>query len=147
EYAKTSPLGSSYLRLKPWLLGLLIDALEIKRLGLDAAKGLDTHFQEEATQQHKPIDALETADFQLRMVMSFPDELQDKLLLASLLEAAKGQETMDRMLHAWTAGSPQAMDAVITDEVREYPVLQPVMEKVLYQRNDMMTQKIEQFLQ
>jgi uncharacterized protein YbaP (TraB family) len=83
----------------------------------------------------------------LRMVMSFPDELQDKLLLASLLEAAKGQETMDRMLHAWTAGSPQAMDAVITDEVREYPVLQPVMEKVLYQRNDTMTQKIEQFLQ
>jgi uncharacterized protein len=146
EYVKTNPIGSDYLRLKPWLLGMLIDAREIKRLGLDGSKGLDTHFQQEATQLHKPIGALETADFQLRIMMSFPDELQDQLLLTSLLEAAKGRDTIDRMMSAWIAGSPQAMEDVITAEVREYPALQAVMEKVLYERNDAMTQKIEQFL-
>jgi uncharacterized protein len=147
DFTKSNPLGANYTRLKPWLLGLLIDALKIKELGLDGAKGLDSHFQEEAIRLRKPVEALETADFQLKLVMSFPDDLQDKLLLASLLEAAKGRETMKRMLEAWSAGSPQAMEAVITGEVREYPVLEPVMEKVLYQRNDTMTQKIERFLE
>jgi uncharacterized protein len=146
-YAKTSALGATYQHLKPWLLGLLIDAIEIKHLGLDGGKGLDTHFAQEAAQLHKPIGGLETADFQLQLVMSFPDDLQDKLLLATLLEADKGRETMERMMQAWSAGSPQAMEAVITAELRDYPALQPVMEKVLYQRNDAMTQKIVDFLQ
>jgi hypothetical protein len=146
EYAKGNPLGANYTRFKPWLLGLLIDAIEVKRLGLDGAKGLDEHLADEATQQHKPVSGLETADSQLRLVMSFPDDLQDKLLMASLVEAKKGQETMERMMAAWTSGSPVAMDKVISDEVREYPVLKPVMEKILYQRNDAMAQKIEGFL-
>ena len=147
DYAKTSGLGPNYTRLKPWLLGLLIDVLEAKRLGLDESRGLDRHFAQEAVQLHKPIDGLETADFQLKMVMSFSDPLQDKMLLSTLLEAAKGPEMLNHILRAWTSGDLQDMEDVITQAVREYPYLQPAMDAMIYARNDTMAGKIARLLE
>ena len=39
------------------------------------------------------------------------------------------------------------MDDLINRDVRDHPVLQPLIEKVFYERNDAMTQKIEKFLE
>lgn len=145
-YIKTNSLGADYTRLKPWLLSLLLMQARLKQLGLDQAKGLDVHFVEEATKAHKPIEALETADFQIKLFSSFNDSLQDQLLMTTLLDAQKATQVMDLMLEAWRAGDADAMDGVITREVRLHPFLQPVMEKLLYERNETMAQRIAAFL-
>ena len=147
EYAKTGRLGADYTRAKPWLLSLMITQHQLKEMGFDPSKGLDQHFMQEASDTHKAIGALETADSQLRTFSSFSDDLQDQLLMTTLLDASKATEILDRTLEAWTAGNTEVMDDLINRDVRDHPVLRPLMEKVFYQRNDAMTEKIEKFLE
>jgi hypothetical protein len=147
EYAKAGQLGADYSRAKPWLLSLMIVQLQLKQIGFDKSKGLDQHFIQEATAMHKSIGALETADLQLRMFSSFSDQLQDQLLLMTLVDANEATKILDRTLEAWSSGNLEAMNDLITGDVRDYPFLQPVMEKMFYERNDAMTRKIEKFLQ
>lgn len=146
-YAKSGQLGADYTHAKPWLLAVLVMQLQLKQMGLDGAKGLDVHFSEEAAQMHKPVTGLETADFQLNMFSSFSDKLQDQLLLTTLLEAQKTKRTLNEMLAAWRTGDTDAMETVMMREIREHPSLEPVMEKLFYERNDTMTQQIDKFLQ
>jgi uncharacterized protein YbaP (TraB family) len=147
EYAKAGQLVPDYTRAKPWLLSLMIVQLQLTRMGFDPAKGLDQHFIREAQQMHKPIEGLETADFQLRMFSSFSEELQDQLLLATLVDAEQATEILDRTLEAWRSGNIEAMDELINRDVREYPFLRPLKEKMFHERNDAMTRKIEAFLE
>lgn len=147
KFAQNHPLGANYQRLKPWLLSLVIDQQEARILGLDLDKGLDKHFLQEAIAAHKPVVGLETGDFQLQMLMSFSDDMQDRLLLTSLLEAQHEAELVDKIVAAWKNGDPDAMERVITEEVRRYPVVQPYLEKTLYERNATMANKIDGLLQ
>jgi uncharacterized protein YbaP (TraB family) len=147
EYAKAGRLGADYTRAKPWLLSLMIMQHQLKEMGFDPSKGLDQHFMQEARDTHKAIEALETADSQLRVFSSFSDELQDQLLLSTLLDASKATEILDRTLAAWSSGNTEAMDDLINRDARDHPVLQPLMETMFYERNDAMTRKIEKFLE
>lgn len=147
EYAKTGQLGSDYTRAKPWLLSLMMVQLQLQQMSFDPSKGLDQHFIQEARKMHKPIEGLETADSQLRMFSSFSDELQDQLLLATLVDAAEATEILDRTFEAWRSGNIEAMADLISRDVREFPVLKPLKEKLFYERNDAMTRRIEAFLQ
>jgi uncharacterized protein YbaP (TraB family) len=146
EYAKTGRLGTDYTRAKPWLLSLMIMQHQLKEMGFDPSKGLDRHFMQEARDTHKAIGALETADSQLRMFSSFSDELQDQLLLTTLLDASEATEILERTLAAWRSGNTEAMDDLINRDVRDRPVLQPLMQTMFYERNDAMIRQIEKFL-
>jgi uncharacterized protein YbaP (TraB family) len=145
--AATKELASSYARLKPWFLTVSIAVIEAKRMGFDTDKGLDRHFADAAAEMHKPIGTLETTEFQLELMNSFSEELQDRLLLSALLDAEHKTELMDDMLQAWKSGNADAMEETKLRYVREYPQLKPVFEKMFDQRNDGMTRQIEQFLQ
>jgi uncharacterized protein YbaP (TraB family) len=145
--AATKELASDYTHLKPWFLSIAIAVIEAKRLGLNANHGLDRHFVDEATAMHKPIQTLETTEFQLELMNSLPDELQDQLLLSDLLDAERKAELMERMLQAWKSGSADAMEEITLRYQQDYPQLKPAFAKIVDERNDRMTQQIEQFLQ
>ena len=74
-------------QMRPWVLSMLLELLEMNRMGLDPSYGLDRHFLEEARQSHKPIGALEDAELQLELFSSLSEEVQDRLLLSSLVDA------------------------------------------------------------
>jgi len=145
--AKSKELASDYTHLKPWFLSVAIAVVEAKRAGLNTNDGMDRHFVDQATAMKKPIETLETSEFQLELMNSFSEELQDRLLLSALLDAEHKTELMDDMLQAWKSGNADAMEQAKMRYVRDYPQLKPVFEKVFDQRNDTMTQQIEQFLQ
>ena len=126
---------------------MLVELVELKRMDFDPSYGLDRHFLDEARQSHKPIGALEDAGFQLKLISSLPAELQDRLLLSSLVDAEQWADSFDLLLRAWQSGDAAAMQEVITSDARKYPQLKPLMTKLLDDRNTAMAAKIEQFLQ
>ena len=147
HYVATSKeLGSDYTHLKPWFLSIAIAIVEAKRAGLNTNDGIDRHFVDEAVTMKKPIGTLETSEFQLELMNSFSDELQDQLLLAALLDTEKKPEVMGQLLQAWKSGDAERLHETTTRYLRDYPVLKPLFEKMFDQRNDAMTQKIEEFL-
>ena len=140
-----SPEAIGHMR--PWAVSVLVLQLELQRMGFDPSKGLDRHFLEEARQSHKPIGALENVGVQLEMLSSLTEELQDRLLLHSLVDMEKGADYVDLLTRAWQSGDANAMQEVITIGVREHPQLTPLMTKLFDDRNTVMTAKIERFLQ
>ena len=147
HYVATSKeLGSDYTHLKPWFLSIAIAIVEAKRAGLNTNDGIDRHFVDEAVTMKKPIGTLETSEFQLELMNSFSDELQDQLLLAALLDTEKKPEVIGQLLQAWKSGDAERLHETTTRYLRDYPVLKPLFEKMFDQRNDAMTQKIEEFL-
>ena len=144
--ANSKELASDYTHLKPWFLSVAIAVIEAKRAGLNTNEGIDRHFVDQAVAMKKPIGTLETSEFQLELMNSFSDELQDQLLLAALLDTEKKPEVMGQLLQAWKSGDAERLHATTTRYLPDYPVLKPLFEKMFDQRNDAMTQKIEAFL-
>jgi uncharacterized protein len=143
---KSQELEAVITRMRPWLIAVLVTELESKRLGLDPSKGLDKHFLEEAREQKKPIDALEGAGSQLKLFGSLSQELEDKLLLSSLVDTEKSNVLLDAVINAWQSGDAETLQALTDRTVSDYPQLKTIMKKLVDDRNDAMTVKIEQFL-
>jgi uncharacterized protein YbaP (TraB family) len=147
-YVKKGGLPESAIaHMRPWLVSMLVDLGGMKQMGFDPSYGLDRHFLEEAQQSHKQIGALEDADSQLKLFTSLSEELQDRLLLSTLVDMEKLPDVVHLLTRAWQSGDTTAMQEVITRPTREYPQLKALMIKVLDDRNTAMTATIEQFLQ
>jgi uncharacterized protein len=133
--------------MRPWLVSMLVGLREMKQMGFDPSYGLDQHFLEEAQQSHKQIGALEDAGSQLKLLSSLSEEFQDRLLLRSLVNMEKSHDGVDLLTRAWQSGDAAALHELITSSVRDYPQLEPLMTKLIDDRNTTMTAKIERFLQ
>lgn len=133
--------------MRPWLVSMLVELREMKQMGFDPSYGLDQHFLDEAQQSHKQIGALEDAGSQLKLLSSLSEEFQDRLLLSSLVDMAKSHDVVDLLTRAWQSGDTAALQEVITGSVRDYPQLEPLMTKLIDDRNTAMTAQIEGFLQ
>jgi uncharacterized protein len=148
EYLKKGDLPEQVIaHMRPWLVSLLVEQLELQRMGFDPSYGLDQHFLKEARQSHKQIGALEDAGSQLKLLSSLSEEFQDRLLLSTLVDMEKSQGFLDFLTQAWQTGDAAALQELITSSVRDYPLLKPLMTKLLDDRNTAMTAKIEHFLQ
>jgi uncharacterized protein len=135
------------VHLRPWLVSMLVEQVELQRTGFDPSYGLDQHFLEEARQSHKQIGALEDAGSQLKLLSSLSEEFQDRLLLSTLVDMEKSQDVLDFLTQAWQSGDAAALQELITSSVRDYPLLKPLMTKLLDDRNTAMTAKIEHLLE
>jgi len=133
--------------MRPWLVSMLVEQVELQRMGFDPSYGLDQHFLEEARQSLKQIGALEDAGSQLKLLSSLSEEFQDSLLLNSLVDMEKSHDALNLLMRAWQSGDEAQMQELITSSVRDYSQLEPLMTKLLDDRNTAMTAKIEHFLQ
>lgn len=146
KYMSTHDGTANILRMRPWLAGLMLPMIELQKTGFDPKLGIDQHFLDEAVASGKPTGECESADFQLKLISSFSDELQDRLLESSLLDAEDLQTDVAEMMRAWKTGDAEAMDEVAGKDEKEHPELKEVMEKLLYDRNIAMSDKIEEYL-
>lgn len=145
--AEADPMTAmSVERMRPWFASVMIPVAELKKRGFDPKHGIDKHFLSQALQQKKAVDQLETSEFQLKLLSGFSDDLQDKLLLSSLVDAKNTDRDAQEMVDAWKQGDAEKMDEVVTRDEKQHPELKPVMEKVLYERNIGMADKIGEYL-
>lgn len=132
--------------MKPWCAANTIGILEVQKRGFDKNLGVDKHFLNEAEERKKDVQELETVEFQLHAFADLSDDLQDKLLKSSLVDVEHTDQDAKDMVNAWKTGDAELMDNVATRDEKEHPELKPVMEKLLYDRNDGMLSKIEEYL-
>ncbi|HEX4347142.1 MAG TPA: TraB/GumN family protein, partial [Vicinamibacterales bacterium] len=51
--------------MKPWMAAMTLEAMEWQKAGFEADLGLDLHFYNDAKTDNKPVQGLETVDYQL----------------------------------------------------------------------------------
>jgi len=141
-----APMIQGFDKMKPWLLFMMLTQMEVAKLGLDPKWGVDKHFEAEAVESGKKVRELESAEFQLNLLSSFPDELQDKLLQSGLLDIKELPNDLARIFEAWKKGDAAAMNKIVSEDDERYPELKVVSEKLLGQRNIAMADKIDSWM-
>ncbi len=131
--------------MKPWLAAISVTAMEMLRLGYKPEFGIDKHFLDRAEQENRPVSALESADFQIRLLSDFSEELQELFLSQTLDDAARIPEVVDELVTAWKRGDARTIEELVL-EAADDARMKPLYDKFFYHRNADMAAKIASML-
>jgi uncharacterized protein YbaP (TraB family) len=107
--------------MKPWMVMLMLTALEAQKAGLEASLGLDKYFYDKANAAKKPVVGLETAEFQIDRFDKMPDAMQEQMLRSTLTEMdAQGVE-LKGMIAAWKRGDTASLEKTVRTSFAAYP--------------------------
>ena len=130
---------------RPWLLALTLTSLELVKLGFDPSLGIDRYFLSKA-QGRKKIWEIESLNYQIDLLSGFSDNEQELFLSYTLKDLSRLPKEVDQLVHAWTSGDAKSMESIITGTVKEERRLSSIYEKLIYERNQKMASKIEDYL-
>jgi uncharacterized protein len=133
-------------KFKPWVVGLTLETLQIQNLGFDPTLGVDKHFLDLADKQGKKVEELESADFQINALADFDPKLQEANLVLALAEMKDLKDDMTKLTDAWVAGDANAMNELLTGKEKDHPETKEVTQKLIYDRNGPMAEKVEGYL-
>lgn len=132
--AKSGLSASLLQRFEPWFVALLISNIEMAKLGLDPARGLDAHFVAEAAKAGKPGAGLETAASQIALLDGMGKAEQLQFLTEALQDSRDAKRQTEAMHAAWRRGDDRTMWREMGLEMRrEYPAL---YRRINVERND-----------
>ena len=132
------------LQYKPGMLAIKLSTIHALNLGFSPEYGIDKHFINRATNT-KPILELETLEEQLSLLINIPHE--SLMLEFTLTNLSQMHEQFNKLIAAWTLGDINTIETIsLTEPLEQYPKLAPIFDKLLFERNAKMAQKIQQYL-
>jgi uncharacterized protein YbaP (TraB family) len=132
--------GAPLMRFKPWMLAIALQGMELMKAGFDPALGLDQHFYEQAKSVGKPVQGLETVEFQISRFDTMTMEQQDRMLAQTLKELATETATVGKLGDAWKAGDVPAIERIALADLKSDPLM---YQRLLVERNKNWMPKIE----
>lgn len=142
EYFKT---------MKPWLVGLTYTMLSFslqrlhdsERERFSQSYGIDEYFLRQARGK-KPIEELESAEFQIKLLGSMPKNEQILFLEYSL--DGKSQLDMTKLMTIWKEGDIPSLEKMLFRALQANKKYEFIYEKLFWKRNRSMSEKIEGYL-
>jgi uncharacterized protein YbaP (TraB family) len=107
--------------MKPWMVMLMLSAMQVQQAGLEANLGLDKHFYDKAVSAGKTIIGLETAESQIDRFDKMPEALQEQLLRAAVSEMDTAQKELASIVSAWRRGDAATLERVLLSGFQQYP--------------------------
>lgn len=132
-----------YLKMKPWLVALMLNQLNMQALKLNPQLGLELYFSRKAKQDRKPTKGLESLNEQISFLSGLSEINPNTLVMETIKEIETGQQSLDELLTAWQTGNGRALDSLINVGLKEFP---EVGEMLLVKRNQNWLKKIEPLL-
>jgi uncharacterized protein YbaP (TraB family) len=133
--------------MKPWLAAVTLDMLMLTKLGYSTTEGVDRHFELKAQERNIPIHSLETAEEQIGIFITLPEEDSKLLLESSLIELGEVENFMGEVIEAWQNGDEGRFADAFFEAYRRWPKLVPLLDKVIYARNETMYQRLLPYLE
>jgi hypothetical protein len=144
SHAKENGLPPELLdTLKPSMAAMMIEVLEISKMGADPEKGLDKYFDGRARKEGKQVIGLEPVDFQIDLVTSFSKEEEEMMMKTTLEDLDKGKQEFGDIIKAWQTGDSAAIEKLLNESLKEAPAL---CKRMLTDRNKNWVPKIEELL-
>jgi uncharacterized protein YbaP (TraB family) len=129
--------------LEPWAVALLYSVSSMTDLGFDPELGVEEQLKARAVADRKPIEGLETVEYQLGLFDALSLADQARLLDLALDDAAGSARELDALTRAWREGDARALSRLLLREYRRFPSL---YEPLVYGRNRNWIPRIEQLL-
>jgi uncharacterized protein YbaP (TraB family) len=127
-------------RLKPWMIALTLEGLELQKAGFNPELGLDMHFYNLAKKGGKAVQGLETVEYQISRFDEMTYEQQDRMLAESLKEMNTEKASVTKLTDAWKTGDAAAVERIVLSDLKADPFL---YQRLLVERNKNWLPKIE----
>lgn len=140
------PGGAQTLQpMRPWLAALTLTMAPLIQAGLDPNLGVDKLLKARMQKDGKPVDGLETAEQQIRMLSDLPEAMQLDFLRQSFKEVAEGPEKLRELIDAWRDGDTATIARIEDEDIRkESPAL---YQRLIVERNQAWAKMIAERLQ
>ncbi len=140
--AAIAPMGMPFEAvdtMRPWLVSTLVSVSALMDKGFDPNAGVEKQLQPMVAD--KKIRALETAEGQMKMLASFPEDMQLLMLLEALEDMDETVEDMHELARDWAVGDVEDLEAELLSEMKsEMPA---AFDVVFTQRNKNWADQIE----
>ncbi|WP_017663967.1 TraB/GumN family protein [Porphyrobacter sp. AAP82] len=122
-------LAGQFDGLKPWMVGLTMSILPLTFEGYDPNSGVEKVLLGKVGTKEK--GALETAEFQLGIFDSMPQDAQVTFLIEAAKSIDETKPMLDRMVAEWIEGDADQLAAVMNESMDD----PKVADALLYARN------------
>ncbi|MFV8781723.1 TraB/GumN family protein [Microbulbifer sp. SA54] len=131
-----------FSRMRPAIAMITLSIVEMQARGLDPNAGIDRYFLTQAHSQNKTVLELESVLQQLKMLNEL--EQAELYLKQTLEQLAEMDQFVPRITEAWKTGDLEALyDLVFREDAKEHPEFAQLHERLFYQRNREMANKIQ----
>ena len=138
-----------FVRFKVWAIASMVPVLEMQ-LQNPGVLPMDAHLYQQAQEQGKKVGSLETIEEQVGILDSLSEQQQVTMLRDTLdfLEEyrAKGIDMTDQLIDWYLRGDLSEFGELMVGYVGEDAFYEEFLDKVLYQRNYLMADRIEALL-
>ena len=139
-----SPMAQQLIRgMKPWMVMLMLTAMQVQQAGLDVNLGLDKYFFDKAQAARKTVVGLETAESQIDRFDRMPEALQEQLLRGTLEDLDAQSTELATIVAAWQRGDALSLERTLLGGFKEYPV---AYQSLIVERNNNWMPQLEMCL-
>ena len=131
---------------KPWFLATLLTNWQFMRLGFYPQYGIDVYFINKALKDNKEILEIESAEEQIEILYSLSEKEQDLFLLYTLIDLDNFEKELKQITEAWKNADAGKLVSILNSNLIHYPQFKTLYEKLIYERNRKILNKIEELL-
>lgn len=108
---------------QPWFAALMLDEMQMAKLGFAASSGVDEQLATRAASDNKEVVGLETIEDQLSIFSELSADEQRRYMRYSLDSLDTAAADLDATIAAWRQGDSKAMEKLLDDDFKEFPEL------------------------
>jgi uncharacterized protein YbaP (TraB family) len=123
---------AAFDQFKPFFASMMLSILQAQKMGKTGEQGAEAIITKAAKAANKPVDQLETLEFQLSMFDALPEAEQIKLLEYGAATMKDAPALFTRMTKLWNDGDAEGFAALINEMQSQSPALH---EMLLAKRN------------
>ena len=143
-HLKSMPMAAELIRpMKPWMVMLMLSAMQMQQAGLDPNLGLDKYFFDRAKADGKTVIGLETAESQIDRFDKMPEALQEQLLRNTLDEISMQKGELSTIIAAWRRGDSATLERDVMQGLKKHPA---VYQSLIVERNNNWMPQLEKCL-
>ena len=143
-HLKSMPMAAELIRpMKPWMVMLMLSAMQMQQAGLDPNLGLDKYFFDRAKADGKTVIGLETAESQIDRFDKMPEALQEQLLRNTLEEISMQKGELSTIIAAWRRGDSATLERDVMQGLKKHPA---VYQSLIVERNNNWMPQLEKCL-
>lgn len=129
--------------MKPAMAVIMLEAMELTRLGADPEYGEDQYFFRLAKQTGRQTRALETVDFQVDLMLGFTGPEEELLVEKSLAQIDDEKKDYNEMVSAWKAGDAAGLEKMLNEMRTDAPA---IFKKLVTDRTASWVPKVNELL-
>lgn len=99
----------------PWAGAITLSLLAVQKSGFDANSGVEKQLSAAAKIGNKPIEGLESMEFQLGVFDTLPESEQIKFLVETAKLIDDAGSNMDKMVELWAAPNPDGLSQLMNE--------------------------------